>query len=130
MVFDCLRRIYPLPPIFLGELAFGIPPYLVFYLETKFSIDKKSPSSQIQSIFLCYAPFDMNLCKMKMKVIQVVFLIDTWNSSRTCSRSSRSQMFFKIGILKKLIYKRLQHRSFPVNIAKFLRTAFFIEHIW
>ena len=64
---------------------------------------------------------------MKMKVIQVVFLIDTWNSSRTYSRSSRSQMFFKIGILKKLIYKRLQHRSFPVNIAKFLRTAFFIR---
>ena len=27
------------------------------------------------------------------------------------------------------IKKRLQHRSFPVNIAKFLRTAFFIEHL-
>ena len=28
------------------------------------------------------------------------------------------------------IKKRLQHRYFPVNIAKVLRTAFFIEHIW
>ena len=26
--------------------------------------------------------------------------------------------------------KRLKHRCFPVNIAKFLRTAFFIEHLW
>ena len=64
-------------------------------------------------------------------------------------RSSRSQIFFKIGVLKKftiftgkllcwslflmklqafmpatLLKKRLQHRRFPVNIAKFLRTAF------
>ena len=41
---------------------------------------------------------------------------------------------FKIGILKNLkafnfIKKRPQHRCFPVNIAKFLRTAFFIEHL-
>ena len=42
-------------------------------------------------------------------------------------RSSRSQMFFKIGVLKgsdpnacNFIKKRLQHRSFLVNIAKFL----------
>ena len=27
------------------------------------------------------------------------------------------------------IKKRLQHRCFALNIAKFLRTAFFIEHI-
>ena len=27
------------------------------------------------------------------------------------------------------IKKRLQHRCFPVNIAKLLRTAFFIEHL-
>ena len=26
--------------------------------------------------------------------------------------------------------KGLQHRYFPVNIAKILRTAFFIEHLW
>ena len=28
------------------------------------------------------------------------------------------------------IKKRLQHRHFPVNITKFLRTAFFKEHPW
>ena len=28
------------------------------------------------------------------------------------------------------INKKLQHRCFPVNIAKFLRTTFFIEHLW
>ena len=60
-------------------------------------------------------------------------------------RSSRSHMFFKIGVLKKFTVfrgkhqrwslfmiklqtwrpaKRLQHRRFPVNIAKFLRTPF------
>ena len=27
------------------------------------------------------------------------------------------------------INKRLQHRCFPVNIAKFLRTSFFINHL-
>ena len=70
-------------------------------------------------------------------------------------RSSRWQMFFKIGFLKKFaiftgkhlcleslfnkvaglqrynfIKKKLQHRIFPVNIAKFLRTVLFIEHLW
>ena len=70
------------------------------------------------------------------------------------NRSSRSQMFFKIGLLKnfaiiagKYLYwglffnkfadrkpcsfikKRLQHRCFHVNIAKFLRTAFFIKYL-
>ena len=28
------------------------------------------------------------------------------------------------------IKKRLWHKCFPVNIANFLRTAFFIKHIW
>ena len=70
-------------------------------------------------------------------------------------RSSHSQMFFKAGSLKscaifaeknsalkslfnkvpvlqacKFIKKKLQQRCFPVNIAKFLRRAFFIEHFW
>ena len=61
-------------------------------------------------------------------------------SSSETLRSSRFQMFFKIGVLKNfsspfliklgpwrlafLLKKRFQHRCFPVNIAKFLRTAF------
>ena len=29
-----------------------------------------------------------------------------------------------------LLKERLWHRSFPVNFAKFLRTPYFIEHLW
>ena len=43
-------------------------------------------------------------------------------------------LFNKFGGLKacnfNFIKKRLQYRCIPVNIAKFLRTAFFIEHLW
>ena len=59
-------------------------------------------------------------------------------------------MFFKIAVLKNfavsqentcvgvsfklqrsafLLEKRLQHRCFPVNVAKFLRTVFVIQHL-
>ena len=52
-------------------------------------------------------------------------------------RSSRSQMFFKMGVLKNFsnftgpatLLKRLQHRRFPVKFAKFVRTPFFTEHL-
>ena len=29
-----------------------------------------------------------------------------------------------------LLKKRLWHKCFPVNFVKFLRTPFFIEHLW
>ena len=70
-------------------------------------------------------------------------------------RSSRPGVFCKKGVLRKfakitgkhlcqslffnkvvglrlatLLKKRLWHRCFPVNFAKFLRTPFFIEHLW
>ena len=62
-------------------------------------------------------------------------------------RSSRSQMFFKIVVLKNsqmsvsffnkvagpqacnFIKMRLEHRCFPVKFAKLLRTPFFTEHL-
>ena len=69
-------------------------------------------------------------------------------------RSSRWQMSFKMGVLKifsqysqkilvleslchkvtdlwpcSFIKKRLQHKCFPLNIAKLLKVAFFIEHL-
>ena len=68
-----------------------------------------------------------------------------------CYRNSRSQMFFKIGVLKNFeiltgkhicrslflnkvtgikASKRLQHKFFPVNIVNFLKEAFLKEHIW
>ena len=54
-------------------------------------------------------------------------LTDVWQDPKY-SRSSHSRMFFKIGVLKNFaifnfIKKRLQHRCFPVNIAKFIRPA-------
>ena len=76
------------------------------------------------------------------------FTLASWHQK---NRSSRLQMFFKIGVLinfaiftrKQLCWslfliklqairlqKRLEHMYFPVNIAKFLRTAFVIEHLW
>ena len=41
--------------------------------------------------------------------------------------NSRSEVFCKKGVPKK--FKRLWYRCFPVNVAKFLRTGFLIEHI-
>ena len=39
-------------------------------------------------------------------------------------------LFSKATFIKacKFVKKRIQHRCFPVNIVKFLRTAFFVEH--
>ena len=45
-------------------------------------------------------------------------------SKKMVFSSSRSQMFFKIGVLKKLYKKEAQRRCFPVKFAKFLRTTF------
>ena len=80
------------------------------------------------------------------KFLRTAFLQNT-------SRSSRLQIFLKIGILKnfanvtgkelrwslfsinlqaeglQLHKKRLQHRCFPVKFAKFLRATFHIEHL-
>ena len=43
-----------------------------------------------------------------------------------------SLFFNKFGSLRPatLLEKRRQHSCFPVNFAKFLRTPFFIEHLW
>ena len=62
-------------------------------------------------------------------------------------RSSRPEVFYKKGVLKNftkfagkhlcqsltpatLLKKRLWHRCFSVNFVKFLRTPFYIEHLW
>ena len=54
-----------------------------------------------------------------------VFLnISKYSQENACVGVSFLFFFFKI-----IIY-RLQHRCFPVNISKFLRTAFYIELLW
>ena len=46
--------------------------------------------------------------------------------------SALESLFKKVASLNacNFIKKSLQHRYFPVNIAKFLRKSFFIEHLW
>ena len=76
--------------------------------------------------------------------------MDFYEEGNDIIRISRSQMFFKIRVPKKirnmhrkthvleshvfrpatLLKKRLLHRCFPVNILKFLRTPFFAENLW
>ena len=41
-----------------------------------------------------------------------------------------SLFFNKVAGLATLLKKRLWHRCFPVKFVKFLRTSFFIEHLW
>ena len=93
----------------------------------------------------------MNLYYKHLKTL-IVNKAATSFDSQTNNRSSHSQMFFKIGVLKNFanftgkypcqslpqvcnIFKeRLQHRCFPVIYAKILRTTFsqntFIDCFW
>ena len=63
------------------------------------------------------------LCGVKILYQQFLTFLSFMNPFR----SSRSQMFFKISALKNFAIfrtkKSLQHWCFPVNIAKFLKTA-------
>ena len=85
---------------------------------------------------------------IKKDTLVKMFSCECWETFNTCYtvftddlfwftlfRSSRSQIFFKINLFKNfviftnlkdynLIKKRLEHRYFPVNTEKFLRTAF------
>ena len=54
-------------------------------------------------------------------------------SSKVCNIHRKipvlESLFNKVAILKNFIKKRLQHKCIPVNIARFLRTANYIEHL-
>ena len=67
-----------------------------------------------------------NCCKKEAVIqrcsVKEVFLKILENSQeKLCTRVSFS--------IKWQLKKRLWHRCFPMNIAKFLRTHFFIEHV-
>ena len=47
-----------------------------------------------------------------------------------CSQNIHIKTLFGCFSVCSFIKKRLQHRCFPVNIAKFLKTGFSIEHLW
>ena len=69
-------------------------------------------------------------------ILLLVLFWNFWNSSRKNSRRrSRSKVFYKTDVLKKIcklhkgspvlqpVLKRLQHRCFPMNFAKMLRAT-------
>ena len=89
-----------------------------------------------------------HLKKMTSCNLHALLLLIFWST-----RNSRLHMFFKMFLkcsnihrkttsleclfnkvtglqLWTLLKKRPQHRCFPVNIAKFLKTGFFIQHLW
>ena len=49
------------------------------------------------------------------------------NIFNSCLQKQPPELFFRRATSLK---KRLCHRCFPVNFAKFLRTPFFTEHLW
>ena len=64
--------------------------------------------------------------------VKNVFLEISQNSQEnTCARVSFLIKLQASGLRPAtLLKKRLWHRRFPVKFAKFLRTAFFMEHFW
>ena len=62
--------------------------------------------------------------------VKEVFLEFSQNlQENTCVRDSFSNKVVDLR-LATLLKKRIWHRCFPVNFAKYLRTAFPTEHIW
>ena len=60
--------------------------------------------------------------------VKKVFLEISQNSQEnTCASLFLTKLQ---ALLATLLKKRLWHRCFSVNFAKFLRTPFFIEHLW
>ena len=61
--------------------------------------------------------------------VLVLFMSSTSHPHPLC-RSSRLQMFFKIGVPKNFANFTGKHRCFPVKYTKILRTPSFTEHLW
>ena len=101
--------------------------FLVYFYFTSHGREKKPPEVVSWKKLIISYPISSSLAS---KCCSSLLL-------KTRFRSSRSQMFFKIGVLKSfpiftgkhLCWKDfIKKRScFPMNIAKFLRTAFFYK---
>ena len=65
----------------------------------------------------------------KVKLSMVYFNARNIQSSRSQVQKQLFLNFFKICVPKNLVIFTVKHLWFPVNIAKFLRTAFVIEHL-
>ena len=83
------------------------------------------PLKSIYSVFHKIPSNFFSILKKKLKIIPDKKAILTIQS-----RTSRPEVFCeKGGACNFKIKKRLWHRCFPVNFAKFLRTPFLIEHL-
>ena len=71
-------------------------------------------------IFWCFVPVG----KRSNSCSQMFYKTDAITNLAIFTRKHLCWSFFLINLIK----KRLQHRCFPVNIAKCLSTAFYIEH--
>ena len=87
--------------------------------------------------------------KLQVSFSDVVIFTHNFSKYSKC-RSSRPEVFYRNGVLRNfakftekhlcqsfffnkvatLLKKRIWHRCFPVNFAKFLRTPFFTEILW
>ena len=71
---------------------------------------------QIQSFWYFQGEIQAAICRCFSRYVQLKFF----------AMFTRKQLFWSLFFYLK---KRLHYRYFPVNIAKFLRTAIFIEHL-
>ena len=86
-------------------------------------------SAVLKTTLKCYQHSEAVVPRCSVKK---VFLEISQNSQeKTCTRVSFLIKLQASGLRPAtLLKKRLWHRCFPMNFVKFLRTAFFIEHLW
>ena len=74
-------------------------------------------------------PWLLVLYYLAAAFVLVFFTSSTSHPHPSC-RSSRSQMFFRIGVTKNFPNFAGKHERFPVKFSKFLRKPFYTEHLW
>ena len=82
----------------------------------------KQKQRDITLSLVSYTDVEKSCFSCSVKIPYQQFL--TFLSFMNIVRSSFSQMFFKIGAVKNYTIFWIKHSCLPVNIAKFLRTAF------
>ena len=116
-------------------LLFSILTYVVpfiFWICLDFLSEFKTQiNAVVKNLVVCYANEEPK-SSQDVKLYLVYFL---WQKiKKECLQwSSLPQISFnKVADLKSatLLKKRLWHRCFPVNFAKFLRKSFLTEHLW
>ena len=103
------------------------------FLQANFNLPLMKKPFKVQKLSLALATktpyFVLSEAVVQRCPVKQVFLKISKNSQEsTCVRVSfLIKLLFSPAILLK---RRLWHTCFPVNFVKFLRTPFFIEHLW